>query len=186
MITTEKRKNSDIAPSFSLGFAIVLLLGGILMGMTLNHAGVVSNSTAESLALEAQATLTDIDLSGEWIGTTTEDYNNNARYDYRIVITQDGNTITGMSYLDMTDSEVYSESPISGTLEGNVFTYTETSTTVLENHPLDAWCLADTTVTYQVLNGQEMLVGTWDESDTERAECAGIEGRVILTRQVAE
>ncbi|MEL6308299.1 MAG: hypothetical protein AAFQ52_09160, partial [Chloroflexota bacterium] len=124
MITTEKRKNSDKHSTLSLGFAIVLLLGGILAGMGLTYTGMVQNSSTEALAVEAQAILTDVDLSGEWIGTVTEDYGIEARYDYRIVITQENDTITGISYLDMTDSEIYAEQSLDGMVDGNTLTYT--------------------------------------------------------------
>ena len=61
--------------------------------------------------------------------------------------------------------------------------FEEVTTLVLENTTMDRWCLTETTVTYQILNGQETLVGTWELADWEREECGEITGRVILTRQ---
>jgi len=183
MITTEKRKNSDKHSTLSLGFAIVLLLGGILAGMGLTYTGMVQHSTSESLVLEAQARVTDVDLSGEWIGTVTEDYGAEGRYDYRLVITQDGDALSGTNYLDLTASEIYAEQALDGSVDGNTVTLTEMDTLVLENLSLDHWCMATYTLTYQVLNGQEMLVGTWVSAEPDRDGCDTISGRLILTRQ---
>lgn len=173
----EKRKNSDKRSGISWGFALILLLGGLFVGMN------IGNSVEQDVSPVVSDAIIDVDISGEWIGTTTEDYGYEARYDYRVVINQTGNKISGMSYLDMADEpEIYSESPISGTIDGTGVFYTETSTLVLDNLSLDNWCLADTSVTYQVIDGQETLIGTWEVASHEREECAGIEGRVILTR----
>lgn len=182
----EKRKNSEKKSGLSLGLALLLLLGGIFAGVQFGKHMVeepVESFKPPTASFSLDDMDTNINLTGEWIGTATEDYGNENRYDYRLVIEQEGNEITGMSYLDMVDSDIYSESPIAGTLNGNVFFYTEVSTTVLENLSLDNWCLSDTTLTYQVMNGQETLVGNWELAEHERPECAGITGRVILTRQ---
>ena len=171
----EKRKNSDKRAGLSFGLAIILLLAGLFAGMNMGQS---------NPAQDANLSPTNIDLSGEWIGTTTEDYGYEGRYDFRLVLEQNGNIITGVSYFDMAqEPEIYSESPIAGILEGDVFTFTQTNTTVLENISLDNWCLADTTLSYQILDGQETLVGTWELAHHEREDCGDISGRTILTRQ---
>jgi hypothetical protein len=181
----EKRKNSETRTGLSFGLALLLLLGGIFAGLNLGN---FAQSEPEEAMKPPQVDFAigdlDIDLSGEWIGTITEDYGIESRYDFRLKLDQDGDVVTGMSYLDMADEpEIYSESPIEGIIQGDQFTFSQVSTTVLENVSMDYWCLADLTVTYQILNGQETLVGTWDLADHERLECGDISGRVILTRQ---
>jgi len=173
----EKRKNSDVRSGISLAVAIILMLVGVFVGLLLNQ-----QSVSEPIIHEAE--ITDVDFSGEWIGTTTQDYGDDERYDYRIVIEQDGDVITGISYLDMvSERDIYAEERIVGTVDGNVMVFEEVTTLVLENTTMDRWCLTETTVTYQILNGQETLVGTWELADWEREECGEITGRVILTRQ---
>ena len=171
----KKRKNSDKRAGISFGLAVILLLAGLFAGMNMGHLNPVE---------DANLSPENIDLSGEWIGTITEDYGIEARYDFRLELEQRNDTITGMSYLDMAqEPEIYSESPIAGILEGEVFSFTQTTTTVLENISLDYWCLADMTVSYQLLDGQETLVGTWELATHEREDCGDISGRIILTRQ---
>jgi len=177
----EKRKNSDKRAGLSFGLAVLLLLAGLFAGMNLGDLNPVQDADiAESALIVAD----DIDLSGEWIGTITEDYGVEARYDFRLELEQRNDAITGMSFLDMAqEPEIYSESPVAGTLAGDVFTFSQVSTTVLENTTMDNWCLADMTVSYQLLDGQETLVGSWELAHHEREACGDITGRIILTRQ---
>jgi hypothetical protein len=117
-------------------------------------------------------------------GTTTQDYADDSRYDYRIVITQDNTVISGMSYLDMIDDyEIYAEERIEGYVQGATIVYSEVETLVLDNATRDQWCLTQTTLTYQNINGQETLIGDWEYTLGEDPDCEGISGRVILTRQ---
>ncbi|GAB5494771.1 MAG: hypothetical protein Phog2KO_49860 [Phototrophicaceae bacterium] len=178
----EKRKNSDKRSGISFGLAVLLMLGGLFAGMQINGSSSDSSDAVEAPVTDLEFIET-VDLSGEWIGTTTQDYNDNDRYDYRIVIEQDGTDIEGMSYLDMIDSDVYAEERIEGTINYNTVVYSEVETLVLDSASLDSWCLTETTLTYQILNGQETLVGEWNYVLGERASCEGISGRVILTRQ---
>lgn len=170
----EKRKNSDKRAGISFGLATLLLLAGLFAGMNLSDSVQIDDANVE---------VGNIDLSGEWIGTTTQDYGDDSHYDYRIFIEQDGSYIGGMSYLDMIDDyEIYAEERIEGYISGNELIYSEVETLLLENASLDHWCLTETTMTYQILNGQETLVGSW-EYVGEEERCEGITGRVILTRQ---
>lgn len=174
----EKRKNSDKRSGFSLGLALLLLLGGLFAGMNIGTV-----TTDDEASVTVNQSLEVIDLSGEWIGTTTQDYAGDSRYDYRISIVQNGSQIVGMSYLDMiNDDEVYAEERIEGYVSGDALIYSEVETLLLENTSLDNWCLTETTLSYQALNGQETLVGSW-EYVGEEDRCEGISGRVILTRQ---
>lgn len=177
----EKRKNSDKHSGISFGLAVLLVLGGLFTGMQINSSSGDSSDAVESPVSNLQLVET-VDLSGEWIGTTTQDYGNDDRYDYRIVIEQDGTDIDGMSYLDMIDSDLYAEERIEGIIDYNTVIYSEVETLVLDNASLSSWCLTESTLTYQVLNGQETLVGEWDYVG-DRESCEGISGRVILTRQ---
>ncbi len=176
----EKRKNSDKRAGLSSGLAVLLLLAGLFVGMNLTNLNQAQDAEITESALVAE----DVDLNGEWIGTITEDYGIEARYDFRLELEQRDDVVTGMSFLDMAqEPEIYSESPIAGIVTGDVFTFTQVSTTVLENISMDNWCLADMTVSYQLLDGQETLVGTWELAHHEREECGDVTGRIILTRQ---
>ncbi len=178
----EKRKNSDKRTGLSFGLAVLLLLSGLFAGMQLSNSHAVPVEEAVKPPLADLQITENIDLSGEWIGTTTQDYNDNERYDYRIVIDQDGTYIGGMSYLDMIESDIYAEERIEGYLSNNRVVYSEVETLILDNASYDSWCLTETTLTYQILNGQETLVGEWVYVGEEE-RCEGISGRVILTRQ---
>lgn len=178
----EKRKNSEQRRGLSLFLMLSLVLAGVFIGLLSN-----SSSDEQSIYVE-EFDLSRVDLSGEWIGTTTEDYlaedaTEEQRYDYRIVINQTGRQIDGMGYLDMIDgSDIYAEERIEGAIQNNQLVYSEVETLVLENTTFDSWCLTQTTLTYQVVNDLETLVGEWEYVlDDDR--CAGISGRVILTRQ---
>ena len=176
----EKRKNSDKRAGLSSGLAVLLLLAGLFVGMNLTNLNQAQDAEITESALVAE----DVDLNGEWIGTITEDYGIEARYDFRLELEQRDDVVTGMSFLDMAQGpEIYSESPIAGIVTGDVFTFTQVSTTVLENISMDNWCLADMTVSYQLLDGQETLIGTWELAHHEREECGDVTGRIILTRQ---
>ena len=173
----EKRKNSDKRAGISLFLASVLVLAGLFAGFNL------AGSSDSEVAIE-EFQLRNIDLSGEWIGTTTQDYAEDSHYDYRITIEQDGSQIVGMSFLDMIeDYEIYAEERIEGYIAGEELIYSEVETLLLENATLDHWCLTETTLTYQVVNGLETLVGNWEYVLGEDEDCEGITGRVILTRQ---
>jgi len=173
----EKRKNSDVRSGISLAVAILLVLGGVFVGLLLNQ-----QSADEPVVQEAQ--ITDVDFSGEWVGTYTQDYNDNIHYEYRIVIEQEGDDIKGISYQDMVhERDVYSEARLEGSADGTELFFTEAETLVLENTTADRWCLAQVSLDYEIVNGQETLVGTWELADFEREECGDITGRIILTRQ---
>lgn len=178
----EKRKNSDKRTGLSFGLAVLLLLSGLFAGMQLSSSQSIEVEEAVKPPIADLQITETVDLSGEWIGTTTQDYDDNERYDYRIVIEQDGTYISGMSYLDMIESEVYAEERIEGHISNNIAVYSEVETLVLDNTSRDSWCLTESTLTYQILNGQETLVGEWAYVGDDE-NCMGISGRVILTRQ---
>jgi len=157
----------------------VLVCAGMIFGLRLMP--VDADITQEAVIVEE----TPRDISGEWIGMTTEDYGMYARYDYRIVIEQDGDDITGMLYLTMTNHpvETYTQTIVAGTVTGDTVFYASQEILDIENGSLDYLCLVQTTLTYEEVDGQEMLVGTWEPRADERAECDTISGRTTLTRQ---
>ncbi|MEL7433920.1 MAG: hypothetical protein AAFN11_08225 [Chloroflexota bacterium] len=155
----------------------VLVCAGVIFGLRLMP---VDAELAQEVALD-----TPRDVSGEWIGMTTEDYGMHARYDYRIVIEQDGDEITGMLYLTMTNHpiETYTRTVVEGTVTGDTVFYASQEILDIENGSLDYLCLVQTTLTFEEVDGQEMLVGTWEPRPDERADCDTISGRTTLTRQ---
>lgn len=81
------------------------------------------------------------------------------------------------------EPEVFAISSVSGTVDGDSFYYVEGQVLELDNISPSNWCLAAATLTYEEIGGQDTLVGTWSNGEPDRAECNGITGRVILTRQ---
>ncbi len=177
----EKRKNSDQRRGMSLFVMLGLVLAGVFIGL-------LSNPDSEQAIDIEEFNLANVDLSGEWVGTTTQDYitddsDEEQRYDYRIVIDHNRSQIEGMSYLDMVDgADIYAEERIEGYIQNNQLIYSEVETLVLDNSSLESWCLTQSTLTYQMINGQETLVGSW-EYVLDEPRCQGITGRIILTRQ---
>lgn len=160
--------------------ATVLLSAGIITGMRFAEN---SNSAVEPSFILEEAPR--IDISGEWIGTTTEDYGMEARYDYRVVFEQDGNSLTGILYLTMSNYEpaIYSETRLSGRVQGETILYWAEEILVLENAQPDQMCLAQTTVTFETVENQDILVGTWEGQPNQQFGCDSISGHTMLTRQ---
>jgi hypothetical protein len=160
--------------------AAVLVVAGIIAGMRFAPSDDASTNEASIVVEEVR----DIDISGEWIGTTTEDYGDEARYDYRVVFEQEGNTITGILYLTRNHARaIYTETSFSGTIDGNTAFYSSEEILVLENASLDGLCLVETTVRYEEVDGQNMLVGMWVGQANQQEGCDTITGHVLLTRQ---
>jgi hypothetical protein len=161
---------------------MLILLGGFA-------ALAMYSETAEMPTMDAQppvVTLSEpLNLSGEWVGMMTEDYGVDRRYDYRIVFTQNGNSVSGMMYQDATnvEPEIYAESTLIGSVEGDTFYFYEARVMVLENVTIDRWCRIEATLEYEKVDGMDTLVGTWDSVEDDRSGCTTIDGRVILTRQ---
>ena len=166
-----------------LYFLMLLLIGAFAVLV------MYSGQTTETPTLDAQApviTAADpVNLSGEWVGTGTEDYGVENRYDLRLTIAQDGNTIQGVQYMETSNNEpeIYAISSISGSVSGDSFNYVEGQLLELDNIAPSNWCFAAVTLTYENVGGQDTLIGTWSNGEPDRAECNGITGRVILTRQ---
>ena len=179
MITYDKRKNSN---RWYLSYLNIIVPVLIISAFALMSLKVTNDVPLQdnSYALPA-----DVDVSGEWLGMMTEDYSEEVRYDYRIVLDQSGNIIKGISYQEATnyDIEIYAESSLSGDVDGDDIYFYEASTDVLDNLSLDHWCRIEVRLNYQVVDGQETLIGTWDSAEEERPGCITIDGRVVLTRQ---
>lgn len=160
--------------------AAVLISAGIIAGVRFSASDAIPVETSIVID-EAQS----IDFSGEWIGTTTEDYGLHARYDYRVVFEQDGDTLTGILYLTMSNYEpaIYSETHISGTVDGDTIFYWADEILVLDNAQAEQMCLAQTTVTFEQVDEQDILVGTWEGQPNQQAGCDLISGHTMLTRQ---
>ena len=183
MIIYNKRKTSDAKPFFPYAnLAIILLLIGAFVAW--NMQGSDSTPTIQEAQVPA-AIVETVNLSGEWIGTMTEDYNTEVRYDYRIVLQQNDTSIQGIAYQESSnyEPEIYSESSVLGNANGTSLYFYESRVNVLENISLDSWCLIEVNLNYEIVNGLEMLVGTWDSGEYARAGCETVTGRVVLTRQ---
>ena len=160
--------------------ATALLVAGMIAGIRFAPADDIA--VVEAPAIEEA--IQGIDISGEWIGTTTEDYGDEARYDYRIVFEQNGDQVKGILYLTRNHNRtIYTETRIGGTVDGDSLFYASEEILVLENASIDDLCLVETTVTYDEVDGQDMLIGTWVGQSGQQVGCDTITGHVLLTRQ---
>ena len=179
MFAHHKRKNSDkwYFPYLNI-FLPVIIIGAFML---------MSLKVADDMPLQEDinALPGDVDVSGEWVGMMTEDYSEEVRYDYRLLLDQSGDAIKGISYQESTNYaiDIYAESSLIGDVEGDDIYFYESSTDVLENLSLDRWCRIEVRLNYEVVDGQETLIGTWDSAEEERPGCITIDGRVVLTRQ---
>lgn len=156
--------------------AMVLVVAGII-------AGIRFATVDDSVSLDDN-NLYLPNITGEWIGTTSEDYGDEARYDYRIVFDQEGDLLKGMMYLNRNhDFDVYTETSFTGYVDGRTIFYTSQEILVIENAHRSQLCLAETTVSYDIVDGQEMMVGTWVGQAGQQPGCDTISGQVLLTRQ---
>ncbi|MEL6308301.1 MAG: hypothetical protein AAFR81_03880 [Chloroflexota bacterium] len=184
MIIHKKRKTSHLPKLPYLRLLFLFLIISAFTALTLKVS--TSDTELTSDALDSQALVPeDVDVSGEWVGTMTEDYSGETRYDYRLVLTQDGTVVDGIGYQESTNraTETYAESILSGDVTADDLYYYETATNVLEGLSLNRWCRIEVSLNYQVIEGQETLIGTWGVAPDERELCDGIDGRVLLTRQ---
>ncbi len=160
--------------------ATALLVAGVIAG--LRFAPADDMAVVQAPAIEEA--MSDIDISGEWIGTTTEDYGDEARYDYRIVFEQDGDQFTGILYLTRNhERAIYTETRVSGTMNGDSVFYASEEILVVENASLSDLCLVEATVTHDIVDGQQILSGTWVGQTGQQVGCDTISGHILLTRQ---
>lgn len=160
--------------------AIVLVSAGLITGLRFSESDTAPTGIAPSVVEDST-----VDISGEWIGTTTEDYGMEARYDYRVVFEHDGDSLTGILYLTMSNHEpaIYSETRLSGRVQGENIFYWAEEILVLENAQPEQMCLAQTTVTFERVDNQDILVGTWEGQPNQQSGCDVISGHTMLTRQ---
>lgn len=181
MITYKKRKNASnwFLPYLNLVIAILIMGAFVIMNVKVSD-----NLEIQQDNLVAESS-DPVDVSGEWVGTMTEDYNDDVRYDYRVIFDQYQDEIVGFTFQDSTNYviDIYAESAISGTVDADDIYFFEETTLVLDNLSLNQWCRIEVRLNYQVIEGQETLIGTWDSAEEERVGCDTITGRVVLTRQ---
>jgi hypothetical protein len=184
MITYNKRKNSDKWYLPYLNVLILVIIIGTFAAINLKVSD-SSDVVSQEADVPVQAIVADVDVSGEWVGMMTEDYSSEVRYDYRVVFDQYNDELGGFTFQESTNYaiEIYAESSLIGNVDGNDIYFYEASTDVLENLSLDRWCRIEVRLNYQVIDGQETLIGTWDSAEEERPGCTTIDGRVVLTRQ---
>ncbi|MEM9950707.1 MAG: hypothetical protein AAF846_03840 [Chloroflexota bacterium] len=180
MITYNKRKNSDKRYMQYLDIAVITLIICLFVALNIKISEVASNG----YDMFTDASPSIIDVSGEWVGTMTEDYGADVRYDYRIVFDQSQTELQGFTFQEATNytTDIYAESDIAGLISDTEIFFYEEATLVLDNLSLDNWCRIAVTLNYQVIDGQETLIGTWVGAE-DRTGCNTIEGRVVLTRE---
>src|SRR5690606_10879048 len=109
------------------------------------------------------------------------------RYEYRLTFDQnEDGTVTGYMHVESTNrtEEIIADSMISGSINGDILTFSETRVTYLDGVTPSMWCRVAVTLDHEVVNGLETMTGTCVGIETPGVgSCAGISGRVILTRE---
>jgi len=172
-----KRKNTEQG-GLSLGRAglavlmLVMLIGGILGRDALRSAFFGTP---------------DVNVTGQWLGIITEDYDAQIRYEYRLTFNQlEDGTIAGQMHLQSTNrnDEIDADSIVNGAVRGDAVSFHEVRVTFLDGVPSYNWCMISVTLDHEVINGQETMTGTWTGIETPGVgSCEGIDGRIILTRE---
>jgi hypothetical protein len=135
-----------------------------------------------------QVQLTEnVNVTGEWLGIITEDYDAETRYEYRLTFEQNASgAVTGYMHVQSTNrgEEIIADSMVSGSINADILTFSETRVTYLDGVPASNWCRVSVSLDHEVINGQETMTGSWTGIETPGVgSCAGITGRVILTRE---
>lgn len=172
-----KRKNDEVGISVNRALLAVLMLV-VLFG------GFMARDTIRSVVFDYQD---NVDVSGEWLGLITEDYDADTHYEYRLTFNQsEDGSITGYMHVQSTNrgEDIIADSMISGSIRNDILTFSESRVTYLEGVPASRWCRIEVSLDYEVINGLETMTGDWTGIETPGVgSCAGIDGRVILTRE---
>jgi len=185
MTTIYKKKHSSKlnSPVVRLG-ALVLIIGAMVLGV-LYQQGQSSEPQAD-INTAAQVLDENANVTGEWLGIVTEDYNNRIRYEYRLVLEQRGSRVTGTMFIESTNapSEISAVSSIVGTINGDEISYHETHVSELNNISADHWCFINASLEYENVDGMDTLAGTWHGIETPGVNgCLPTQGRITLMRQ---
>lgn len=183
MTTIHTKKNKvKIDGKYLRIFGIVAILGAIVF-VGLSRIGQPAPVEA---VLNADIDTSVVDVTGEWLGIVTEDYNNNIRYEYRLQLVQSGNDVRGTMYVTSTNApvDIYAASTIVGEVNGNDLTYYEVNVDELYNISRDHWCKISADVNFEDVDGMDTLTGGWNGIETEGVSgCLPTEGRITLMRQ---
>ena len=171
-----KRKNDE-------GISTRHALLAVLMAVVL-FGGFMARDTLQAAFFEHKQ---NIDVTGEWLGIVTEDYDAQNRYEYRLDFEQNADgTVTGYMQVQSTNrgEEIVATSMVTGNMSNDNLTFHETRVTYLDGISPSYWCMISVSLDYEVVNGQETMTGSWTGIDTPGVgSCAGIQGRVIVTRE---
>lgn len=183
MTTIHTKKNKiKLNDKYLRLFGIVAILGAIVF-VGLSRIG---QPAPAELNLDANIDATAVNVTGEWLGIVTEDYNNNIRYEYRLQLVQSGDDVRGTMYVSSTNAPVniYAVSTIVGEVNGDELTYTEVSVDQLYNISRDHWCKISANVNFEDVDGMETLAGGWNGIETQGVSgCLPTQGRITLMRQ---
>lgn len=170
---TNKKKNSDRALWQRIGMRV-----GLLAVLVAAFFVLQSNSV---LAPEPMA-----QVSGDWVGVLTEDYDANVRYDFRLRVIQEDHHLAGELNFSSSNSSqrIMARSAVTGTVDGDLVTLREIDLIELHGISATSWCWIEITLDYDDLATQDTLVGTWHGIETPGVErCLPTQGRVVLSRQ---
>lgn len=121
------------------------------------------------------------DLSGLWKGRITQNEGGYApNYTFEIFIKQDGDKISGRSYVFV--DEIYASFDISGSIHSSIYLELKDSE-ILENKVNEGmeWCLKKYQLVFKKKEGKFHLEGFW-QGKTSFSTC--IPGKVFLEKQV--
>lgn len=182
MTTIHTKKNKvKVNGKYLRLFGIIAILGTIVF-VGLSRIG--QPATAD-VNLDANV-VEDVNITGEWLGIVTEDYNNNIRYEYRLQLVQSGDDVRGTMYVVSTNApvEIAAVSTIVGEIDGDALTYREISIDELYNISSDHWCMISADLNFEAVDGMDTLSGGWNGIETAGVSgCLPTEGRITLMRQ---
>jgi hypothetical protein len=102
-------------------------------------------------------------LSGTWEGILIQNYEPVRIYKFKMILNQNGNTISGSSRIEYPNSIFFGEMNLSGTFKKDKFTFKEKKI-VNQKTGIDwTWCLKSGTLIFN--SSKDSLSGKWEGCD---------------------
>ena len=123
----------------------------------------------------------DLDFSGHWEGTITQDYEDKRIiYNMEVDITQSGKTVKGKSFVH--HKQYAAEMEFTGKFKKNYLQYQETKILKSDSIPLADWCLKYVDLRYSEPKGIPTLEGVW-QGYASNLSVVCDPGRIFLTKK---
>lgn len=134
---------------------------------------------AASFSSHAQERLQD-SLTGNWSGIITQDEGGYAaEYEFELILIQDGNKITGRSFVTL--NEIHATMELKGELIGDqTFSFKETDIMDETSHEGMEWCFKSGFLILSRKGTKITLEGPWSGKTQDESPC--IPGKIVLQR----